>query len=464
MQHALLPELIRTFSPSEQEEARRWLRSPAHNLREDLPRLFEALLPTADQDPAEPDREQVWGAVFPTQAFDDQEYRLRCSYLLSVLEDWLVWRRRRDFHLDAGAVLLAAYRERGLDRHFRRRLPRSREVLEHSPLRSPEYYLAQFQLEREAYLQDSRGDRLSPKNLQEQDDALSCALIGMKLRQACLALAHEQVVETGYRLAFVEEAMRWAQQPPYAGVPAVAVYRDTYSSLIKPDDDAAFRQCRESIFRHYHCFTPEDLRDLLLLALNTCIRNINRGRRLYLKEALELYRLGLESSLLTEHGYLTPYTYNNITGIALRLAEYDWAEAFVNDYKTQLAPEHQNTLYALNAARLAYSRKQYTAALRHLQSADYRDFFHQMTARIMQLKIYYETGENDLLSAHLKNTRALLRRRRTSYHEQNYLHIIRFTEQLLRLRPYAPSAREKLRQKIETTEPLTERDWLLGQM
>jgi hypothetical protein len=87
-----------------------------------------------------------------------------------------------------------------------------------------------------------------------------------------------------------------------------------------------------------------------------------------------------------------------------------------------------------------------------------------MTARVMQLKIYFETGESDLLAAHLKNTRALLRRRRTSYHEQNYLHIIRFTEQLLRLRPYNRTAREALRLKIETTEPLTERVWLLGQM
>jgi hypothetical protein len=464
MQHALLPDVLRTFSSADWEEAGRWLRSPIHNLREDLPKLYEALHRAMVQSETEPDREQIWTAVFPEQTYDDQEYRLRCSYLLGVLESWLVWRRRRDFHLDEGAVLLAAYRERGLDRHFRRRLPRSREVLERSPLRSPEYYLAQFQLEREAYLQDSRGDRLSPKNLQEQDDALSCALIGMKLRQACLALAHERVVETGYRLAFVEEAMRWAQQSPYSEAPAVAVYRDTYSSLIKPDDDAAFRQCRESIFRHYNCFTAEDLRDLLLLALNTCIRNINQGRQLYLKEALEIYRLGLESNLLSEHGYLTPYTYNNVTGIALRLAEFDWAEAFVNDYKTQLAPEHQDALYALNAARLAYSRKQYKVALRHLQSADYRDFFHQMTARVMQLKIYFETGESDLLAAHLKNTRALLRRRRTSYHEQNYLHIIRFTEQLLRLRPYDRTAREALRLKIETTEPLTERVWLLGQM
>ncbi|HRF40852.1 MAG TPA: hypothetical protein PK198_18805, partial [Saprospiraceae bacterium] len=121
--------------------------------------------------------------------------------------------------------------------------------------------------------------------------------------------------------------------------------------------------------------------------------HINQGRVLYLQEALELYRLGLEGNLLTEQGYLTPYTYNNIAGIALRLAEFDWAEEFVHRYQFQLSPEHREPLYALNAARLAYARKQYREALRFLQSADYRDFFHQMTARIMQLKIYFETGE-----------------------------------------------------------------------
>ncbi|HRF40853.1 MAG TPA: hypothetical protein PK198_18810, partial [Saprospiraceae bacterium] len=66
------------------------------------------------------------------------------------------------------------------------------------------------------------------------------------------------------------------------------------------------------------------------------------------------------------------------------------------------------------------------------------------------------------LGAHLKNTRALLRRRRTSYHEQNYLNIIRLTEQILRLRPNDANGRAALRHKMETLEPLTERAWLLA--
>lgn len=456
MRDALLPELIRTLTPAEKQEARRWLQSPVHNLRDDLPKLFDALC----HDPA-PGREAAWAAVFPNTAFDDQEYRLCCSYLLAVLEDWLAWRHRRRYAPDHGAVLLAAYRERGLERHFTRRLPREREALERQPWRTPEFYLAQYQLEREFYLQDSRGARLRPKNFQAQDDALTCALLSMKLRQACLSLAHERVFETGYRIAFVEEALQWAQQAPYSEAPAVAVYRDAYLSLVRPDDDAAFRQYRRSIFTHIHTFPPEDQRDLLLLALNACIRHINQGRLLYLQEALELYRLGLEGNLLTEQGYLTPYTYNNIAGIALRLGELDWAAQFVQQYQRQLAPEHREPLYALNAARLAYTRKQYREALRFLLSADYRDFFHQMTARIMQLKIYFETGELDLLAAHLKNTRALLRRRRASYHEQNYLNIIRLAEQILRLSPGDAMRRALLRQKIETLEPLTERQWLL---
>lgn len=458
MQHALLPEIIRTLTPAEQQEARRWLLSPVHNLREDLPKLFDALCRNPD---SEQNRSQVWAVIFPGLDFSDQEYRLRCSYLLSVLEDWLVWQRRRDRASDFGAMLLAAYRERGLERHFHRRLPREREMLERLPMRTPEFYLAQYQLEREFYLEDSKGERLRPKNFQEQDDALTCALLGMKLRQACLALAHERVFETGYRMALVDEALLWAQKPPYSEAPAVAVYRDAYLSLTRPDDDAAFRQYRQSIFKYVHFFSPEDNRDLLLLALNTCIRNINQGRVLYLQEALELYRLGLEGNLLNERGYLTPYTYNNIAGIALRLSEFDWAEEFVNRYQFQLASEHREPLFALNAARLAYARKQYREALRFLQSADYRDFFHQMTARILQLKIYFETGENELLTAHLKNTRALLRRRRASYHEQNYLNIIRLTEHILRLRPNDADGRALLRHKMETLEPLTERAWLL---
>jgi len=465
MQKTLLSALLSTLKPPEIIEARRWLDSPVHNQREDVRSLFAALLEFGAASDAEPSRELLWQRVFPEQAYNDQELRLRCSYLLRLLEDWLAWRRWREEQLYKTNYILGAYRDRGLERHFRKRLVVARQELQRSALRSPDYYFALYDLESEVYHQDSVGERQRPKNLQAQDDALTCAMISLKLRQACFALAHRQVTDTNYRIALIDEVLAWAMQPAYADAPAVAIYREAYRSLTQPEDDVAFVRFRETITQHFASFPAAEMRDLLLLALNLCIRRINQGHQPFLREAFTLYGLGLESELLLEDGWLTPYTYNNIVGIAIRIDELVWADDFVQRYRGRLEPEHRDTHFALNAARLAYARADYGAALMHLQSADYRDFFHNMTARVLQIKIYYETNETELLATQLKNTRAFLRRRRTlSYHEQNYLHILQLTEQVLRHNPFDRAAAERLRARIMSTDPLTEREWLLTQL
>ncbi len=465
MQKKLLFELISTLNPLEVAEAGRWLASPVHNQRADVQQLFMALTGAGASQPDLLNRIFLWEKMFPGSPYNDQEFRLRCSYLLRALEDWLAWKHWQEEQLYRANYALAAYRERGLERHFHKRLSLARQRLEQSPLRSPDYYLALYDFESEVYHQDSVGERQRPKNLQAQDDALTCAMISLKLKQACFALAHRQVSDTDYRIALIEEVLAWAAQLPYAEVPAVAVYREAYHTLSQPEDDAAFIRFREAMIRCFSNFPAAEMRDLLLLALNSCIRRINQGQRAFLREAFTIYNLGLESQLLLEDGWITPYTYNNIVGIAIRLEELAWADDFVQRYCQHLEPEHRNLHFALNAARLAYARNDYRAALLHLQSADYRDFFHNMMARVLQMKIYYETGENELLATHLKNTRAFLRRRRTlSYHEKNYLNILQLTEQLLRRNAFDRTTAQRLRDRILATDPLTEREWLLAQL
>ena len=94
-----------------------------------------------------------------------------------------------------------------------------------------------------------------------------------------------------------------------------------------------------------------------------------------------------------------------------------------------------------------------------------KDFIHQLSAKIIQLKVYFETGDMQLLAAHIKNTRAFLRRvKDASYHKEIYVNIFSLTDQLMRLAPYDQRKRAALRQQILTTNPLTEREWLLEQL
>ena len=67
-------------------------------------------------------------------------------------------------------------------------------------------------------------------------------------------------------------------------------------------------------------------------------------------------------------------------------------------------------------------------ALKLLQKAEFGDLLLNLAARSLQLKIYYELQELDLLDSHLQAFRTFLRRKKElGYHRDNYLNTVRFT-------------------------------------
>lgn len=467
MTNTLVYQLITALTAAERREAQQWLDSPIHNQRKDILDLYLIIAEWHHDLHLIPNREQLYQRLFPNKDFDDQELRLLSSYLLKCLEEWLNWRgwkRNQDL---ISPHLLKAYRDKGLEKHFRRQLRTQRRLLERSPLRHPEYYWSLFQLERADYewessMASARG-RLF--NLQEQEDALQIAFLGMKLRQACFTVAHQQVFKANYRLALLDEFLQLAQEAPYTESPAVQVYYYGYLTYVDETPEQAFQHFKTLFFTHFSCFPAREARDLLLLGINFCIRRINREGNAFLQEALDLYQKGLENDLLLEDGWLRPFTVNNIIGIALRLQALEWVKLFLAQYKNRIEPRRREAIVALNSARIAYSEGHYNDALRQLHRADDRDFIHQMTVKTLQLKIYYEGEDFELLSAHIKNTKAFIRRRRNQgYHERIYLNIFSLTEQLLKVNPYDHKQKQLLRERITHTDPLTEKEWLLKQL
>ncbi|MCB0572348.1 MAG: hypothetical protein KDC66_21420 [Phaeodactylibacter sp.] len=461
MKNTLAYELIRSFSRQGLRQARQWLASPYHNQRADMQLLFDHLAEAAERG-VPPERRSTWAVLFPGAPYDDQQLRLMVSYLFKLLERFLALRELEASPFLGGQLLLQAYRRRQLPRHFAHAFHYEQKQLERQPLRHPEYHQAHYALELEHYQMESAQGRTRELNLQELEEQLTFAFLAMKLRQGCFALAHQAVFNTHYSLALEEEILALAARQPYTDKPAVAVYYHGYQAMRHPEQEELFPPFREKLMEALEVFPQEELRDLFLLGINLCISKINRNRSAFLREALELYRRGIEAGILIEDGRLSRFTYNNVIGIALRLQELSWAERFLHQYRPLLEPEQQEATFSLNAARLAFAGKDYGLALTHLQRADYKDLINNLVAKTLQLKAYYELSEFDLLDSHLKTMQAFLRRnRRLGYHQQNYGNIVRFTRRLLALRPGDEAASKALQQAIESAGPLTEKGWLL---
>jgi len=464
MQNTLIWDIIYTFSTPEIRRFRRFLESPYFNQRTDLIQLFEGLLPFRLKNNI-PEKTEIWKIIFPDKNYDNQEMRLLLSYFLKVLEQFLVVEKMMGNHLEQHALLLSAYREKNLNRHFQKALNRSEKQLQKQTFRHSEFYFSNFKLEQEKLFFQAKAGRTQALNLQSLEDNLDHAFLSMKLRQACTSLSHQAVFNTQYRIALMEEILEKAAQPEFLIIPAISVYYHCYLALFESEKEVHFQNFKRILFENTALFPKEEMRSLYLLVINFCIKKINANEEEYLREALDLYQKGLEENLLLEKERLSRFSYNNIVGIALRLGDFEWAKWFVESYKNYLNKSYQEVTYSLSSARLAFELKEFDRALSYLQTADYKDLINSMVAKVLLLKIYFETNETDLLDSHLKTMKMFIRRnKKMGYHYQNWSNIIHYTQRLQELNFFDKKAVKELSEIIEKEEVLTEKRWFLGKL
>ncbi|HFA49331.1 MAG TPA: hypothetical protein ENJ95_09975 [Bacteroidetes bacterium] len=463
MKNTLVWQIVGSLTVSEMREVKLMLESPFFNKREDLRKLFDCLQKAKRTGKGVLSKEAVFRETQPEGAFDDQQLRLLLSYLFKIMEQYLVLKEMRDNSLGSHHLLLAAYRKRGLGAHFQKVLNRGGKQLERQPFRHAELFLEKYKIEHERYLFLSGSGRTKELNLQEVEDNLTAAMLGMKLRQACFLRSHEAVFNAHYDIALMGEILAEAARPKFRECPAVSLYLACYRALFQQQEGRYFKDFKKRLFENVGRFPKAEMRDLYLLAINFCIKKVNESDADYYREALDLYKSGLQTGLLIEGGRLSRFTYNNIVKIALLLREeWTWAGRFVEEYKAYLDPAFRESAFSLNSALMAYAGKHYDEALGHLQKADYKDLISNMVAKTLQLKIYFETDEYDLLDSHLRTMRMFIRRnKKMGYHRKNWSNIVRYTKKLMELNPFDEAQKTHLRKQIEAEEVLTEKEWLV---
>ncbi len=454
MEKTLLWEAFSTLSPAEVREFGKFVRSPFFNTRPQLVEWFDFLADCKAQANA--------SLPLPEHLEEGLGVRLANSALLALLEKYLVYKEKFSDEPRGKIQLAAAYRKRNLSRHFQITLREARQSRERQPWRHADYYHDLNLIEWEQYQFDTAQKRTDSLNIQSTSDLMDTAFVARKLRLACLAVSHQAVYKTDYRIGLLEAVL--AESERMADIPAVGLYFHCYHFLSDPFElgEGHFSRFREMLAACADTFPKEELRTLYLLAINFGIKKINESRAGWLRTTLDLYKAALAHDLLLENGQISRFAFTNIVASAVRAGEADWAETFILEYRPSLERSWRDVTASLNLARVAYARKDYSSALLHLQRSDYKDTINNMVAKIYQLKIYYETDEFDLLNSHLASLKNYVRRHTAiGYHRTNYTRIVHYTEQLMALHFNDSKAVSALREKIEGEQILTEKEWFL---
>jgi hypothetical protein len=453
--------LCRKLSKTEWKALHLFVAPPAHNTREDVGRLLRYLehyLPKNKEKYVE--KTFIFQKIYPERTeYDDDYWRYTTHLTHRLLRDFLVYQHAQANVIGQQIHFVQSLRERKVERNFELAWRETLQTLETQPLRNSDYYYDSYRLHLEQYEFSIAQRRTEPASFQELNDALNIFFMTQKLRQACAALSHRALSKTEFKIDFLEQVLTYIASTEKAlQLPTVAAYYHIYHALTDLNDGTHFKALKGILLDFATVFPAQELKDLYIHAINCCIKRLNAGQRDYLREVFDLYKNGLNVSIFLENGVLSRYTYNNIAMAGVGLQEFDWVEKFLTEFKPFLEEKYRESIFQHTLAMYYFKKPDYAKAQQLLQQTEFDDVLHNLDARRMLLRIYYDTQDWDSLEAHLDNFKIYLYRQKDlGYHQENYLNLIRFTRKLLSL-DYEKNA---LRAEIEATVALVEKGWLL---
>jgi hypothetical protein len=471
MDNSRLLALLRTLSRSELRDLSRFVQTPFFNQRKEVHALLDLLLPHLLHNKPLPDKATLQKALFEGNSANDQRVRMAMTFLYQLTGQFLVMQDIADNPADLQLRLAQILRTRNLPDHAQQAREEAQRRHQQRPFRNPDYQQQTYELLLEQHRADvSAAQPIPVEALQELTDQLQYTYLSRFFWQACFVQSYS--TRTSERPAVPDLVLQLtqyvSQHPDLLQVPALAVYYWCYRMMQEPEEETYFAAFKALIRSEelQDQFSAEEWRDLYILAVNFCIRAYNEGNTAYRREQFDFYRVGLDRGYFLTEGQLSHLTYLNVATVALTLNELDWVEAFINRCTDLLRPQYREPLSSFNLARLAYRKRDFRKALRHLQRADYRDVLLYLAAKTLQLKIYYESDEFDLLMAHLQAMQTFVSRKKATlgYQRDNYLALIRFTRKLLETNLLDRDLRAALRLSIEQTKSVAEKEWLLEQV
>lgn len=462
MEKSRLLKLLRTLSKEELRGLKKFVHTPFFNRRSEVSALFDVLEKTLKSGRSMPDKEQTYREIFKNGAYDDHRVRMAMSFLFQITGQFLAVKEFLDDHRQYRRRLASIFRRRRLPEQFSGAWEEAATAQQSQPLRNADFFEEKYQLLLEKYRFDVDTQSADLIDFQELSDQLDHAFLARKLWQACFMLSHQTVHNTKYDFGMLGAALLHIEQTKALEVPAIAMYYYCYRALTEPEEKSHFNRFKHLLMQQGTLFSSDELRDLYLLAINFCIRQYNAGNSDYLPEQFDLYKEGFANQYFITDGTLSRYTYQNAATIGLVMRDLEWVERFVHQYRPFLKEEHREGLFSFNLARLEYQRRDLGKALQLLQRAEYKDLLLNLAAKTLQLKIFYELQEFDLLESHLQAIRTFIRRKKVmGYHRENYLNTVHFTQKLLETNLFDKNAKATLRREIEDTKALAEKEWLM---
>jgi len=464
MKNSKLIDLLKTFEKEDWRWFRKFLLSPYFNSREELVVFCDYLRGQAPEFKEKAIRkEKIFKKLYPKETYDEKQISYVMNFLLGQAERFLI---QKEFERHSPLMinyLQQSLVDRQLEKHYKYQYEKSLKILAERKSENIDFFLYKYQMTEIATLHYANQNlRTFDANLQISSDVLDEFFVLNKIRCCCEMLNRASIMNATYKPALEEEVIKFAEKEEFINSPVILAYLEAYYILKRENSEASFENLKSILGEFKDDIPLLEKQKLYFYIINYCIAQVqkNNKRSYYADELLNLYLTGIEEEFLLKKGFLSPWTFKNVVKLGLNLRKYDFTEEFIQKNHKKLEEEYQEDALHFNLADINYRKKNYQEAQIHLIQVQFSDIFYNLGAKVMLLKIYYETNEGEALFALIASFSIYLRRNKkiTKDKREAYLNFTSILGRIVRATKYKYPA---IIEKINETKRLYNRNWLL---
>ncbi len=469
MQETSLIKVLKMLTTEELEAFSHYVKSPLFNKNKNCIKLLELLKPAApDYSSATIESKQIATQLFKKGNNPLASLRTATSTLLKLLQNFLAFQKYQKDNFYQDNSLLEALQEKNLPKLVERNLKRIESTyftLEKSPTHYYERYkITEFKITFQKSFPELKSKAQNLGYSPALEDFYTYSLWNKLEYWAFILNDLTTGRNTNYNQNLLETTIVEAQQYDLNAYPDIQLWYFLVL-LLHTNDNQYFTMLKKRLDTKCQInISQENLGQAYTMLINYCNRKIVDGALNYQLEMFHLYTQMIEKKLLYIGNYIPARHIKNIVSVGLKSKAFEQTRKFIENYKTEVDPQIQEGVYHFNLGAWHFYQKQYDQALEHLIQVDKIDVYYDLDSQALLLKTYYElTDSNALLSFigsyknFVKNNKKIPKNR-----QKAYLNFINLTMSLFRIKAlYGNKSPLTLKAKIQKTEPISDKAWLL---
>ncbi len=420
------------------------------------------------------ERENLYGMLFPSEAYDEQKLHNVMSYLKKQFHRFLAFEFVDQHPLEEQLLTLESAYENARFDLLVNRAKQLEKNLSRNTFPDSSFHYASYRLNYlMGYYEGEFVSRSESGAFQRMSDHLDRYYIVEKLRNSCHLTANMMLLNSHYNLGLLETLLNYlrANREQFEEDLGIKLYYIILMSLREENEPEHYAQMKAMLADHMQVMPTRDCSDLYTFAYNYCIRRINQGDSSYQTELFDLYKKGLASGMLLKNKIISEWDYKNVATLGCSLKEFEWTEEFLHMYKDYIPAHQRENAFSYNLANFYYHKKLYDQTLQTLLHVQFTDVKYHLNSNFLLLRTYYALHDTEALLSLIETFRIYVIRNQKIPTDQrrSYTNFLRFSKKLVQLRHHASTYSKKdlrakleqLARKVESTENVINKYWIL---